>query len=47
MRTAILKNLKVITWRLKVIIFQGIKKKGIGFQVRVLIGLGFSMGSRL
>ncbi len=46
MKTHILKTLKVIIWRLKVITFQGIKKKGIGFQVRVSIGLGFSMGSR-
>jgi hypothetical protein len=43
MRTTILKTFKVITWRLKVINFQGIKKKGAGFEVRVSLGLGFSM----
>jgi hypothetical protein len=46
-KIAILKTLKVITWRLKVIIFQGIKKKGFGFQVKVLLGLGFSLGFKL
>jgi hypothetical protein len=45
-RTNILKTLKVIIWRLKVIIFQDIQKKRIDFQVRVLLSLGFSMGFR-
>jgi len=30
-----------------VIIFQGIKKTGFGFQVKILLGLGFSLGCRL
>ncbi len=46
MRINVLKTLKVITWRLKVVTFQGIKKNGSNFKVRVSLGLGFSMGFR-
>jgi len=46
MRIDVLKTLKVITWRLKVVTFQGIKKNGSNFKVKVLLGLSLSMGSR-